>query len=97
MPFKRSPYVRPSYLLVSLTSACAVDLLTYLEEESDDEHLQCPHAYNESDLNHTKVDNALLGALNGAEVSVLTGAEVLLVSRNGGELPRDFKNGLFKD
>lgn len=67
---------------------------TYLEEEADDKDLQRAHGDDEGDLDHTETDNALLGALDGCEVSVLTCAEVFLVSGDGREVTRDFEDGL---
>lgn len=74
----------------------AGDMGTYLEEEPDYKYLQSTHGNNEGDLYHAEVDDSLLRALYRGKVSVLAGAEVLLVSRDGGELSRDLEDGLLK-
>lgn len=69
----------------------------YLEEEPDDEDLQSSHANDKTNLDHAEVDNSLLGTVDRAEISVLAGSEVLLVSRNGRELARDLEDRLFQN
>lgn len=69
---------------------------TYLEEESDNKNLQTSHADDEERLNHAKVDDAVLGAVDGRKVAVLTCAEVLLVSRDCGQLARNLVHRLLK-
>lgn len=69
----------------------------YLEEESNNKYLQTAHADNEEGLDHAKVDDAVLGARDGRKVAVLTRAEVLLVSRNRGQLAGDLVDGLLED
>jgi hypothetical protein len=59
-----------------------VALARALEEEAHDKDLQGAHADNQARLDKAKVDNALLCAADGAEVTVLAGAEVLLVAGN---------------
>lgn len=66
----------------------------YLEEEPNDEDLQRPHADNKATLDQAKVDDSPLGVFNRVEVSVLSGAEVLLVSGDGGDLAGDLVDGL---
>lgn len=51
-----------------------------LEEKPDDKYLESTHADDEPGLDQAEVDNPLLSAPDGAEVAVLTCAEVLLVS-----------------
>lgn len=51
-----------------------------LEEEADNKDLEGTHADDEAGLDQAEVDDSLLGASNGAEVAVLTRAEVFLVS-----------------
>ncbi len=62
---------------------------SYLEEELDNEDLQCAHTHDKTALDQAEVHDTPLGAADGAEVSVLARAEVLLVSGDGGELARD--------
>ncbi len=71
--------------------------MAYLEEESNNKHLQTAHADNKERLNHAKVDDTVLGAHDGRKVAVLTRAKVLLVSRNGRQLARDFVDRLLED
>lgn len=59
---------------------------TYLEEESDDKDLQTTHGNHHGALDQAEVDDSSLRASDGAEVSVLSRAEVLLVSCDGGQL-----------
>lgn len=51
-----------------------------LEEEPDNKDLEGTHADDEAGLDQAEVDDPFLGAPHGAEVAVLTRAEVLLVS-----------------
>ena len=69
---------------------------TNLEEEADDENLQSAHANHHGALNETEVDDPALRAADGAEVSVLARAEVLLVPRDGGQLARHLVDGFFE-
>ena len=69
---------------------------TNLEEEADDENLQGTHADHHGALDETEVDDPALGASDGAEVSVLSRAEILLVSRDGGQLARHLVDGFFE-
>lgn len=55
---------------------------TDLEEEANDEHLQASHSNHHQALNNAEVKDSLLGAPDSAEVTVFSGTEVLLVSRN---------------
>jgi hypothetical protein len=73
-----------------------VTLARALEEEAHDEDLQASHAYHHQTLDDGEVEDSLLGAPDGAEVSVLAGAEVFLVSADGGELGRQFLDGFFE-
>lgn len=83
------------------TSAAAagasnVTLASALEEEAHNEHLQRAHGDDQEALDHAKVDDSVLGADNSSEVAVLTCAEVLLVTRDGGKLAGDLVNRLLK-
>lgn len=69
---------------------------TNLEEESDNKNLQASHADDEERLDHAKVDNTVLGAGDGRKVAVLTCAEVLLVSRDCGQLAGNLVHRLFE-
>lgn len=69
----------------------------YLEEKSDNKHLQCSHANDQTTLDHAKSDDTAFGAMYSREVTVLTRAEVLLVSRDAGQLTRDLVDRLFDD
>lgn len=53
---------------------------THLEEESNNKDLKAAHSNHHDDLNQAEIDYSRLGASDGAEVSVLTGTEVFLVS-----------------
>jgi len=59
--------------------------------------LQPCHAHHHQTLYHREVEDALLGAANRAEVSVLAGAEVFLVAVDGGELRGEFLDRFFED
>ena len=54
----------------------------YLEEEPHDKYLQPGHAHHHQALNHAEVEDPPLSAPNCAEISVLSRAEVLLISSN---------------
>jgi hypothetical protein len=69
----------------------------YLEEEPNDKHLQGTHTDDKADLDHAKVDDPALGAVDGGKVAVFTGSEVLLVARDGGELARHLEDSLLQD
>lgn len=87
----------PYTCIIMYTIRLNVTLASALEEEPDNKHLQCSHADNQSNLDHAKVDNALLRAGHGAEVAVLSCPKVLLVSGNGGKLARDLVDGFLQD
>jgi hypothetical protein len=55
---------------------------TYLEKEPNNKHLQPSHTHHHQALNNTEVENPSLRTPNGAEISVLTGTEVFLVTGN---------------
>jgi hypothetical protein len=57
-----------------------------LEEEPNDKNLEGAHGNDESNLDEAEVNDPLLRAADRAEVSVLSGAEVLLVPGDGGKL-----------
>jgi len=69
---------------------------SYLEEESDDEHLQGTHADNQANLHHAEVDDPLLRAPHRTEVTVLACPEVLLVPRDGRQLSRHLEDRLLQ-
>lgn len=54
-----------------------------LEEEPDDKHLKACHCNHDQTLQYAEVKDALLCASYGGEVSVLSDAEVFLVSVDG--------------
>jgi hypothetical protein len=68
-----------------------------LEEEPHDEHLQPRHCHYKSTLHQAEVEDALLGALDSAEVAVLACAEVFLIAGDGGQLCGEFEDGLFEN
>lgn len=61
------------------------------EEHPDHEHLQTCHAYHQSTLHKTEVEDALLGAPDSAEISVLSRAEILLLPRQCRDLARQLE------
>lgn len=63
---------------------------TYLEEESNNEYLKAAHSNHHDDLNQAEIDYSRLRASDSAEVSVLAGAEIFLVSGDSREKARDF-------
>lgn len=73
-----------------------VALARALEEEANDKHLQSSHQHDKGALDHAEVDDAAFGAADGAEVAVLSGAEVLLASRDGRELAGELEDGLLE-
>lgn len=89
--------ILPYSCIIKNTIRLNIALASTLEEEPDNKHLQCSHADNQSNLDHAKVDNALLRAGHGAEVAILSCSKVLLVSGNGGKLARDFVDGFLQD
>ena len=70
--------------------------MPYLEEESDDEDLQCTHAHHETTLDQAEVDDPPLGVADSVEVSIFAGPEILLVSGNGRDLARDLVDGFLQ-
>jgi hypothetical protein len=54
-----------------------------LEEELNNENLESTHANHQRHLDQAEVDDPLLRAADGAEVAVLAGTEIFLVSRDG--------------
>ncbi len=68
-----------------------------MEEEPNDEDLQTRHGNHHKALDDAEVENATLRAPDRAEVSVFSGAEVLLVAVDGGELRGQLEYGLFED
>lgn len=67
-----------------------------LEEEADNKHLQSSHGHDHQNLDDAEVDDSLFCAADGAEVAVLTGAEVFLVAGDGGQLARELEQGLLE-
>jgi hypothetical protein len=55
----------------------------YLEEEPDDEDLQASHTDHHQALNDAEIEDPSFRAPYCAEIPVLAGAEVLLISRDG--------------
>lgn len=67
-----------------------------LEEEAHNKDLQRSHGNHHQRLDHTEVENPTLGTAHGTEVTVLTCAEVLLVTGDGGELCGELVDGLLQ-
>ena len=67
-----------------------------LEEEPHNEDLQRSHRNHHQALNHAEVENTTLRTTNGAEVPVLSRAEVLLVAGDGGELSGQLEDRLLE-
>jgi hypothetical protein len=67
-----------------------------LEEEAHNKHLQRSHRDHHQRLNDTEVEDPALGAAHGTEVTVLTRAEVLLVTRDRRQLRGQFVDGFFE-
>ena len=67
-----------------------------LEEKPHHKHLQSSHRNHHQPLDDTKVEDPALRATHGAEVAVLAGPEVLLVSRDSRQLRRQLKNRLLE-
>lgn len=53
------------------------------EEHLYNEHLQCCHGHHQPTLDQTEVEDSPFRALYSTEISVLAGAEILLLSRKG--------------
>ena len=60
-----------------------VSLPRALEEEPDNENLQSCHTHHHQALNYTKVENPPLCTPNGAEVTILSRAEIFLIASDG--------------
>lgn len=73
-----------------------VTLASALEEEAHNKDLQGTHSNNKEALDHAEVDNSVFSADNGCKVAVFSGAEVLLVARDGGKLAGNLVDGLLK-
>lgn len=65
-----------------------------LEKEPHHKYLQPRHGDHEHILNDAEPEDARLGAADGAEIAVLARAEVLLVPRDGRQLPGELEHGL---
>lgn len=70
--------------------------MPYLEEEADDEDLQACHSHHHERLNNTQVEDSPLRASDGAEIAVLSCAEVLLVTCDSRELAGELEDRLLK-
>lgn len=70
--------------------------MAYLEEKAHDEHLQASHGDHHERLNNAQVEDSPLCAPDRAEVAVLSGAEVLLVTCDSGELAGELEDRLLK-
>jgi hypothetical protein len=57
-----------------------------LEEEPHDEDLQASHRHHHEELNHAEPEDPALRTPYGAEIAVLSRAEVLLLSVYGAQL-----------
>ena len=74
------------------------DQLTFprpLEKEPHDKDLQASHGNHQATFDDTKIEDARLGALDGAKIAILARAEVFLVAADGRQLAVDFVDGLF--
>lgn len=58
-------------------------LSSTLEEETDNEHLKARHGNHHQALDDTEIEDSPFRTPHGAEVAVLSGTEVLLVSGDG--------------
>lgn len=73
-----------------------VSLPRALEEEPDHEDLQSTHADDQTALYQAEVDNPLLRASDGAEVTVLARPEILLIPGHSRQLSRNLDDRFFK-
>lgn len=73
-----------------LTLSCA------LEEEAHNKDLQRGHRNHHQRFNHAEIEDAALSAADGAEVSVFTRAEVLLVPGDCGQLSGELVDGFLQ-
>lgn len=81
----------------SSLSRSHVALSCALEKEPHYEDLQASHCDHNQTLQDAEVEDTLLRASYGREISVFSGAEVFLVSVDGRQLGGDFENGFFED
>lgn len=63
-----------------------------LEEHSDDKDLQTGHADHHQTLNDGKVEDSLLCASDGGEVSILASSEVFLLTGDCAELTAELED-----
>lgn len=85
--------------LISPPTHPSISQLTFprsLEEEPDHQNLQHGHTHHHKHLDETEIEYPLLGAADGAKVSVLSGAKVFLHSADGAQLTTDFEDGVFE-
>lgn len=59
----------------------------------NNKNLQPSHRNHQPTLKHTKIENPLLRAPDGAEISILARAEVLLLARESGDLAGELEDG----
>lgn len=67
-----------------------------LEKEPHDKNLQACHTNHQPTFHHAKIEDARLGALDGAEVTIFARTEVFLVAGDRRQLARDFVEGFFE-
>jgi hypothetical protein len=85
------------YLPRRTSSRSHIALARALEEEPDNEDLQSGHDNHQAAFHQGEVEDPPLGAPDSAEIPVFTCAEVLLVSRDGGQLGAELEDGFFED
>lgn len=85
------------YLRQSASDRSHISLSRPLEKEPDDKDLQPCHDNHKATFHQRKVEDSPLCTPDGAEIPVLARAEVLLVSRNSGELGAELEDGFFED
>lgn len=68
-----------------------------LEEELHDKNLQCCHCNHHYALDYAEVEYPPFRTSDRGEITVLSCAEVLLISRDCAELARQLGDGLFED
>jgi hypothetical protein len=76
------------------SKACSIQLTLApsLEEHSDDKDLQTSHADHHQTLNDGEVEDSLLCASDGGEVSVLASSEVFLLTGDCAELTAELED-----
>ena len=82
--------------MLTRTGTSQLTFPSSLKEEPHNEDLEPSHANHQPALGHAEIKYPALCALDGAEVAVLTGPEVFLVAIDGGEVTRDFHDGLLQ-